>query len=163
MGTGATMVAAAVMGLGLGSYVTSPQSPPNRASEFVDATIDDQTAADTSLAMQAGPGEIHCTGCGPTLADRRWKADMAGLDAADQDMGSMVEDEGDRAAPDYPAEESMAVAEPEGSSSAIHIPPQVGRLVAGEAPSPPVVAMQTVQTIAPPPTRVATAAGDGQN
>jgi hypothetical protein len=80
MSAGATAAAAMVMGLGLGTYATSPQggSPADVTAE--ESWIGESAplmAEDTALR---GPTEIICKGCGPTLADRQWHADMAGWD-----------------------------------------------------------------------------------
>ncbi|HUD94830.1 hypothetical protein [Sphingobium sp.] len=81
-----TMTAAAAMGLALGSYVTSPQRSP------LERLDDPYGAAQVSEAAPApadpGPTEIHCTGCGPTLADRHYAAQMAGLDSDGMISGS---------------------------------------------------------------------------
>ncbi|WP_088182432.1 hypothetical protein [Sphingobium sp. Z007] len=151
MGAGATLGAAAMMGLGLGGYVTSPQGPTRNASEYSEAAISDQAAMDTSFAPQKGPGAIHCTGCGPTLAERRWQADMAGLDLDAMHRGSS-----DRVLRDYEAaaespEDVMADASP----APVHpLPPQVARLAAGDPP-PPVIVTRDAPDGVPPPTLVA--------
>lgn len=82
-----TMAAAAAMGLALGGYVTSPQrSSPERA----DAPYGALQASEATQAPidKPGPTEIHCTGCGPTLADRHYAAQMAGLDGDGMISGS---------------------------------------------------------------------------
>ncbi|WP_157078253.1 hypothetical protein [Sphingobium abikonense] len=74
-----TVAAAAAMGLTLGSYAISPQrSPLDQPDEEPIST--DFSAAPVAMP-DAGPQVIHCTGCGPTLADRRYAADMAGYDS----------------------------------------------------------------------------------
>ena len=81
--SGVTVAAATVMGLGLGAYVTSPQSSAPRTQKDVayaepsDSSLSDQVADPAGR----GPAIIRCTGCGPTLAERRMASDMAGLDA----------------------------------------------------------------------------------
>ena len=81
-----TMTAAAAMGLALGSYVTSPQrSPLERLDDPYDAA---QTSEAAPPPADPGPTEIHCTGCGPTLADRHYAAQMAGLDGDGMISGS---------------------------------------------------------------------------
>lgn len=145
MGTGATLGAAAVLGLGLGSYVTSPQAPARAASATIDTAIDDDGVDEAHFTAQKGPGAIHCIGCGPTLAERRWKADMAGLDAADP--YEMPPD-------DYATE---TVVEP---PVPIHpLPPTVTRFAAGNTP-PPAVAMtrEGQDTVPPPPVMIPAAA-----
>ena len=81
--SGMTVAAATVMGLGLGAYVTRPQSSAPRTQKDVayaepsDSSLSDQVADPAGR----GPAIIRCTGCGPTLAERRMASDMAGLDA----------------------------------------------------------------------------------
>lgn len=153
MGAGATLGAAAMMGLGLGGYVTSPQGSTRNASEFVEATIGDQTAADTSFTPQKGPGAIHCTGCGPTLAERRWQADMAGLDA-----DAMRDGSNDSLMRDYAAEQPVEELVPDVPPVSVHpLPPQVARFAGGGKPAP-IIATPTGPDAVPPPTLVATTA-----
>ncbi|MEC3912480.1 hypothetical protein U5A82_18965 [Sphingobium sp. CR2-8] len=153
MGTGATVAAAAVMGLGLGSYVTSPQAPTRMASETMDVGMDEPVATDTSFETQTGPGAIHCTGCGPTLADRRWKADMVGLDA-----DGMIDGRNDPVVRAYEAEEG---ADP--SPTLVRpLPPQIASLTMGEAPPSSATVMHAAQDAAPPPALVATVADGAQ-
>lgn len=76
-----TVVAAAMMGVSLGAYVT--RTPVSPLAESAQAAAPPDMAADTTplppvAEMDQGPGEIHCKGCGPTLAERRWMKDMAG-------------------------------------------------------------------------------------
>lgn len=141
MGTGATLGAAAVLGLGLGSYVTSPQAPARTASAMIDAAIDDQDVGQAAFTAEKGPGAIHCTGCGPTLAERRWQADMAGLDAADPiDTGYQPQPE------DHIADVAIEPPAP------VHpLPSQVMRFAAGDTPPPPVATTRERQDAAPPP------------
>ncbi|NWK97717.1 hypothetical protein DM806_19065 [Sphingobium lactosutens] len=81
-----TMTAAAAMGLALGGYVTSPQrSPLERPDDPYGAT---QASEAAPAPADPGPTEIHCTGCGPTLADRHYAAQMAGLDGDGMISGS---------------------------------------------------------------------------
>lgn len=81
-----TMSAAAAMGLALGSYVTSPQRSPLERPDMVEALAPTDDAALASA--DPGPMEIHCTGCGPTLADRHYAAQMAGMDSEGMMSGS---------------------------------------------------------------------------
>lgn len=141
LGTGATLGAAAVLGLGLGSYVTSPQAPARAASATIDTGVDDQTVEEARFTNDKGPSAIHCTGCGPTLADRRWKADMAGLDAA-----TPIDASYDVPPDDYAME---SAAEP--PVPVRHLPPQVTRFAAGDAPPPPVAVTREGQGATPPP------------
>ena len=153
MSAGATLGAAAMMGVSLGGYVTSPQSPTHGTDDYMNAAIDDQTASDTSFAVEKGPGAIHCTGCGPTLAERRWQADMAGLD-----LNAMRGESGDPALRDYEAEQPREDVMPATMPLPVRIvPPQVTRFAADHAP-PPVMVTRTGPDGVPPPTLVATTA-----
>jgi hypothetical protein len=141
MGTGVTLGVAAVMGLSLGSYVTSPQAPARAASAIVDTAIDDDGVEEAGFRPQKGPGAIHCTGCGPTLAERRWKADMAGLDAAVSiDAGY------DPLPDDYGAE--VAVEPPMPVHS---LPAPVTRFASEDRAPPPVPIMREGQGTTPSP------------
>lgn len=149
MGTGVTLGAAAVLGLGLGNYVTSPQAPARAASATIDTAIDDDGMEEAHFMAQKGPGAIHCTGCGPTLAERRWKADMAGLDAATAiDSGY-----------DVPADDHAMEAAVEPPVPVHPLPPKVARFASGDT-APPAVAMtrEGQDTAAPPPVVIPAAA-----
>lgn len=149
MGTGVTLGAAAVMGLGLGSFVTSPQAPARSASATIDTAVDDQTMEEARFTADKGPGAIHCTGCGPTLADRRWKADMAGLDA---------EAPIDTSYDPLPAEGATdVVVDP---PVRIHpLPPQVARFASGDgSPQPAAMTRERQDAAAPPQIILPTAA-----
>lgn len=143
MGIGATVAAATVMGLSLGNYVTSPQTPSHGAQAAIDALIGEDDIEAAILSAQKGPGVIHCTGCGPTLAERRWQADMGGLDAdvttdADPDPDPII------AQVDQPVELRTLEA----------LPP----LAVGETAPPPALVTRVGQDAVPPPAVVATAA-----
>ncbi|WP_311268891.1 hypothetical protein [Sphingobium sp. WCS2017Hpa-17] len=141
MGTGVTLGVAAVLGFGLGSYVTSPQAPARAASATIDTAIDDDGVEEAGFTTQKGPGAIHCTGCGPTLAERRWKADMAGLDSVGP-MDTSYEVPSD----DY----AMAtVVEPPVPVNPL--PPKITRFVSGDTPSPPATMTRQGQEATPPP------------
>lgn len=92
MMAGVTAAASTILGLSLGSYATSPQ----RSAAMDDFAIETAAAmpSDTDSAsyapVQQGPALIRCTGCGPTLADRRWHADMAAMDDV-EDMGDPID------------------------------------------------------------------------
>lgn len=152
MGAGATLGVAAMMGLGLGSYVTSPHRPARSASDYVEATPADQVATEASFAIQKGPGVIHCTGCGPTLAERRWQADMAGLDA-----NGMIDGTSDPVVRDYEAAALPQNLMPDAAPAAVRtLPPQIRRFAAGDAVPPPVAvpADQDAMEDDPPPAPV---------
>lgn len=78
-----TVVAAVTMGVSLGAYVTqtpvSPLAGPAQAAA-PEVETDIPVAPFVADAAQE-PREIHCKGCGPTLAERRWMRDMAGTQA----------------------------------------------------------------------------------
>ena len=77
---GATLAAAMVIGVSLGSYATSqPRSPAEEPVEEVLYDPSIPTQVEEAVAMR-GPVEVHCTGCGPTLEERRWRAETAGWD-----------------------------------------------------------------------------------
>jgi len=157
-GGGATLMAAAVMGLGLGFYVTSPQGAPRADSDYVDMSTGYEPASATSAATQEGPGVIHCTGCGPTLSDRRWQADMAGLDADSMIDGSSS----DPVVRDYEATAMQQDVMPEAAPEPVRqLPAQVARLTVGDSVARPVGAMvgQGGTDDTPPPV-VATMAGE---
>ncbi len=77
-----TLGAALAMGLALGSFVTSvpanPVANPSTLDDIADATGDDGSTSEVA-AQQEPTGAIRCTGCGPTLADRRYEADMRAI------------------------------------------------------------------------------------
>lgn len=135
VGSGGAMVAAAVMGLGLGAYVTSPQKPVRPALE---AELDsgDMGAVPNLPEAERGPAFVTCTGCGPTLEERRMQADMAGLDA-----DGMIGESRDPAVRDYLAEEEQPVESaalgypplPQPTVRVDRLPPRIERFAAGEA------------------------------
>lgn len=156
--SGMTVAAATVMGLGLGAYVTSPQSSALSGDpDAVYTESGDSGASDYAFnPTDQGPSEIRCTGCGPSLAERRSALDMAGLDAdgmIDGTSDPVVRDyltQGDAAETSYPA--------PSPPSPAHQLPEPIARFAAGEAATPPPV-LQPAQAEGVPAT-VATAAGD---
>lgn len=81
-----TVTAAAAMGLTLGSYVTSPQRSSLDGPDPLDAYA--QASEAPPPMADPGPREIRCTGCGPTLADRQYAAQMAGWDGDGMISGS---------------------------------------------------------------------------
>lgn len=87
----ATLGGALVMGMALGSYATGgpavpfPSVPVEQALADEPADAAGQDAVPSPVYMAQGPDEpIHCTGCGPTLAERRWRTDMAAIDMNDR-------------------------------------------------------------------------------
>lgn len=92
MTTGATIVVAGVLGLGLGSFATTTQHAPMENEIAEQASYDDSYAASTATAEgQTGPAVVRCTGCGPTLADRQWHADVANLYPDTPDMDAIAD------------------------------------------------------------------------
>jgi hypothetical protein len=77
-----TLGVALAMGLALGSFVTSvpanPLTTPSTLDNLADATDDDGSTT-AVIANQEPTVPIRCTGCGPTLADRRYEADMRAI------------------------------------------------------------------------------------
>lgn len=141
--SGTTVAAATAMGLTLGSYAVSPQrSPLERDAEPSLYTDFEAPVAD---AADPGPRTIHCTGCGPTLADRRHAAAMAGYD----DYGMVDGGSSDPVVQDYlaaaDADMGYAATPVEAPVPVIHqLPPNVVRFA--DAPSP---AARPHQAVAP--------------
>ncbi|WIA56496.1 hypothetical protein N6H05_01325 [Sphingobium sp. WTD-1] len=152
VGSGGVLVVAAVTGLGLGAYVISPQKPVQIA---VDTELDsmDMAVPQTLSEGDRGPAFISCTGCGPTLEERRMQADMAGLDA-----DGMIGESHDPAVRDYLAEEDQPVESaalgdpplPQPTVQVDRLPPRIERFAAGEAEPRPAW-MPVAATTAPPP------------
>ena len=141
--SGTTVAAATAMGLTLGSYAVSPQrSPLERDAE---PSLYTDFEAPVAKAADPGPRTIHCTGCGPTLADRRHAAAMAGYD----DYGMVDGGSSDPVVQDYLAaadgDMGYAAAPVEAPVPVIHqLPPNVVRFA--DAPSP---AARPHQAVAP--------------
>lgn len=134
MSGGVTVAAAAVMGLSLGSYATSPQgySPADEPAMAVAAEEEAPAFVDGGGSMQQGPAFIQCTGCGPTLAERRWQADMAGYDP-----DGMIRGTSDPVVEDYQARDVVEDAVLAAAPSSIHqLPPSIVRFAAGQTPPP---------------------------
>lgn len=154
--SGMTVAVATVMGLGLGAYVTSPQAPALPADAgTVYAASDDSSASSYSISpTDRGPSDIRCTGCGPSLADRRVALDRTGLDA-----DGMIEGTSDPIVRDYLAQgEETEAAFPAPPPSPVHqLPEPIARFAAGQVVTPPPVLQPAVES--PVPATVATAAG----
>lgn len=128
--SGTILLVAVVMGLSLGAYVTAPRKgvPPVDPSAAILPDIEPVTAAVPSAST--GSQVIHCTGCGPTLAERRMQAEMAGLDASGMITGSH-----DPTVRNYLAQEDdpPPVYDPPMPPSADHrLPERIARFAAGD-------------------------------
>lgn len=124
---GATFAAAMVMGLGLGSYATTPQgrSPADERVAETEGEAGSAYAAQ-DLAMN-GPTEVKCTGCGPTLEERRWRADMAGWDA-----DGMIGESHDPVVRDYLADQPVEETRPAEPVQIEQLPANIVRFARGE-------------------------------
>ena len=150
--SGLTVAAAVTMGLGLGTYATSPQQP--RQVDQQEAESNDyamsSAGSGSDMAADAGPVAIRCSGCGPSLAERRFAADRAAYDSYSVDSGR-----GDPMVQDYLAQDDAPLVLPE--PTPVQRPPaDIQRIDMGTA-APPLVPTQ-VGTIAP---AVPTEAGEG--
>jgi hypothetical protein len=157
--SGMTVAVATVVGLGLGAYVTSPHAPglPVDAGTVYAASDDSSTPNYAISPADRGPVEIRCTGCGPSLADRRRALDMAGLDA-----DGMIEGTSDPIVRDYLAQGEAAEAAfppPPPPSPDHQLPEPIARFAAGQDATPPPVLQPAVGGAVP--ATIATAAGDG--
>lgn len=114
--TAGTVVAAGVMGVSLGAYVTStPISPlaESAQAETVDYNDDSSPAPVMAEAnTETGPLEVHCKGCGPTLAERRWAKDMAGTGSPNDNWDTVPEPVVDLDQPVAPLPTAVASADP---------------------------------------------------
>lgn len=157
MPIGATLTAAMMMGVGLGSFVTSqPRSAVDdeAAHALYDPAIPTQT---DDLAVQ-GPVEVKCTGCGPTLEERRWRADMAGVDA-----GGGASESPDRVVRDYyarlPADDAPVAEAPVDIAASVDpLPDNVARFARGESAGPAPQHLPDAAMVETPPTVRRTAA-----
>lgn len=126
---------ALVSGFGLGLYATSPQKVAPTEAEF---PLSDSTGEDPAYEPYAAshgesePVAINCKGCGPTLADRRFAADMAGWDGSQDPLAQdyMAAEHSDAA---YPPDEESQPPRP----SVQQLPPLIERFAAGEEIAPP--------------------------
>lgn len=95
LGSG-TMVAAACVGLLLGGFATTtPRGTGMSGAAAYDAMLAEGdgpgagASASGDLGLSMTPTmPVVCKGCGPTLSDRRFAADMAGLEADSYVTGS---------------------------------------------------------------------------
>lgn len=142
VGSGALIGGSAMLGLAMGSFVTSlpPRDLPGYANVNSDDIDDSSVLASTE--PDRGPGEIVCKGCGPTLAERRMAADNPGWDA-----DGMIEGTSDPVVADYMAQEAKAPPVELPPSEMHRLPVNIQRFADGEEGTPPV---------APPPSLVQT-------
>lgn len=153
-----TLSAAAAMGIALGSYSVSPQRSPVDEETLLSPYA--ETASDVQSAVMAepaaGPAVIRCTGCGPTLADRMYARDTAGLDA-----DGMVSGSDDPLVQDYLArgqvEERIADAALPPPPSPTYLSPVIERFAHAEsAAAAPRPAASAGASATPPPVAVTT-------
>lgn len=145
---GAVLTLSLAMGLGLGHYVTSPQKSVARDSVPIETVRADSSPIDApSAGGRTGPAIVRCIGCGPTLAERRWEADMAGISAI---PASDAEDDAigvdDRTTDSIEVMPGIAPPSPLRS-----LPPQMARFAAGDAPAPLPVTITSGEQNMPPP------------
>lgn len=118
MVSGMTVAASVAMGLGLGTFVTSPQKQttptekwsPTEESAYLD-TVGGASLPDDGVTSDQGPAVIRCIGCGPTLTERRFAADMAGMDSDALIEGSRDPVVQDYLAQDYPPTDDAMIAD----------------------------------------------------
>ncbi|EQB32938.1 hypothetical protein [Sphingobium ummariense] len=148
----AAMTASAIIGgFGLGVFATSPQKSVVSSEEWADASDEGSGAfafaADTG--DQQGPVEIRCTGCGPTLAERRRDAELAGMDA-----DGMIDGSRDPEVRRYLAAEDTPLfipADPPPPSPAHQLPSPVERFAMGDAATVRPASLPVAAAQAPPP------------
>ena len=148
MMSGMTLAASVAMGVALGSYVTSPQTSaaateemwtPEDAPSYADAGGASLTSDD-----DRGPAVIRCTGCGPTLTERRFAADMAGMDADGMISGSSDPVVQDYLAQDHVPTDEALVIDAAPVRPAAEPRPERPKLAAGDALPKPIRASQGV-------------------
>ena len=137
------MVAAMAMGLGLGRFAVTPSRSHLNGAEDAFASVEAPVAvASTTSATLAGPGAIHCTGCGPTLNERH-DALYTSLDADSYLTGTR-----DPVVRDYLAEDDVLVAEPPQPLPS-RLPAFVRRFAASDVPPPAASARQAAPLVVP--------------
>ena len=157
MPIGATLAAAMVMGVGLGAFVTS--QPQAAADEQADpAPYDPSIAREADDTAMRGPVEVKCTGCGPTLEERRWQADMAHLNAErgiSESTDRMARDDDAR----LPADDAPTAAAPVDIATPVDpLPDNVARFARGEGAGPALRPLPDAAMVETPPTVRRTAA-----
>jgi hypothetical protein len=114
------MGVAAVIGFGLGSFaVRTPATRWDGDPPALATSVEDLTETESDLR---GPVAVHCTGCGPTLAERDRAKDLAGAD-----MDGMIGGTTDPVVRDYLAEDVVPQPVPPPSPA---LAPMAERLVA---------------------------------
>ncbi|BBD99088.1 hypothetical protein SAMIE_1025890 [Sphingobium amiense] len=153
MPAGATLAAAMVMGVSLGSYATS--QPKAAADEPVEEALYDPsipTQAEEAVVMR-GPAEVRCTGCGPTLEERRWRAETAGWDS-----NGTAGESSDPVVRDYLASQPQEDAPPPDPVEVEQLPVNVMRFAASDVAGQRRDAQAPVEDAETPPPLVRTAA-----
>ncbi len=132
---GMTMTAAVAMGLGLGTYATSPQAQSPADEPVADAGVDfvAQDAVPYGAQDMRGPAEVKCSGCGPTLAERQWRADMVGWDP-----DGIGRDSADPVVRDYLADEPAEESAPPAPPSIQQLPANIVRFAGSDVAGRPV-------------------------
>ncbi|MEJ7927719.1 hypothetical protein WG908_13265 [Sphingobium sp. AN641] len=142
------MAASLCLGLGLGHYATTmPMRDVNY--DLPEVAEDDLLPPPLAAGALNGPARIICKGCGPTLAERRFAADMAALDA-----DAMVHGSRDPAVVDYMRDDVPdpypAVYPPAAEPSPVHrLPASVQRFADGGSGPP--AATSTMRTLSDAP------------
>lgn len=135
LASGGMLAGALVAGFGLGSFVTSTPS-----ASFTPGDLSTSIAPGTDSLLPvpityAGPAEIRCKGCGPTLAERKMAVDMAGADA-----DGMIDGTRDPVVQDYLAQgdalSQQETAPPPPVPTLPGLPPAIERLAAGHPAQP---------------------------
>jgi hypothetical protein len=132
VGSGALIGGSAMLGLAMGSFVTSV--PPRDLSTYAIVNGDEisDSSALASTGTDRGPGEIVCKGCGPTLAERRMAADNPGWDA-----DGMIGGTSDPVVADYMAQEDKVPPVELPPSDMHRLPVNIQRFADGEEGAPP--------------------------
>lgn len=150
---GMTMTAAIAMGFGLGAYATSPQGTSPADEPIARSTFDPASPIAVQDVALRGPVEVKCTGCGPTLAERRWQADMAGWEP--EGMGG---DSADPVVRDYLADEPVDESAPPPPPTIERLPANIVRFASSDMAGRPAVDERAPDGETSPPPLVRTAA-----
>lgn len=157
MMSGLTVAAATVMGFGLGSYAVSPQQTRTVDVDSALSAQDEmaQAGADPAMLDDGPTVPIRCSGCGPSLADRRFAADRAAYDRYSVD-GAMS----DPVVQDYLAQGDTMPEAPPAPPPVQRLPANIVRFAAGDAPPPVVPTAFTPETGGPIAPATPVAQGD---